>query len=100
MYATYVLWSDKLGKRYVGSSKDPLVRLEEHNAAKSRFTSRGIPWHLKYCEFYATRHEALLREKYLKTGSGRIFLKRLFEGVDGYPESELPDMCLEHKMFI
>ena len=99
MFATYVIYSEKLKKRYVGSSMHPANRLIEHNKGKSKYTSRGIPWFLKYIEYYPTRTEAMSRERYLKTGSGRYFLDRLFEGAEGYPETELPDNCREYRYF-
>ena len=94
MHAVYVLWSAKLSKRYVGSSSDPRRRLEQHNAGHSAFTSRGTPWVLKYIEDYETRGDAVARERFLKTGAGRIFLARVFEREIGYPEMEIPKNCL------
>lgn len=95
MHAIYVLWSEKLGKRYVGSSMDPLHRLTEHNSGKSVFTSRGSPWALKYLEYYETRGDAVARERFLKTGAGRIFLARVLGREPGYPEKEIPLSCLK-----
>ena len=55
---TYVLWSKKLSKRYIGSADDPAVRLRQHNNGKSRFTSGGIPWTLLLSEYHPTLSEA------------------------------------------
>ncbi len=98
MFATYILFSDKLNKRYVGSSKNPYQRLEQHNQGRTTFTSRGVPWILKYIEYYETRTEAVARERVLKTGVGRVFLNRLFEEKTGYPEKEIPDNCLRYEL--
>jgi len=90
----YVLWSQKLQKRYVGYSTDPLVRLSQHNNGWGKFTSRGVPWQLRYSEEYASALDAKRRERYLKTGAGRTFLDRVFTADPGYPAKELPDNCL------
>jgi len=74
MVQVYVLWSNKLQKRYVGFSSDLVKRLSEHNSGKSPFTKRGISWKLIYNEEYLTETEARKREKFLKSGVGRKFL--------------------------
>jgi len=47
----------------------------EHVAAASFATSFRGPWKLIYYEAYLERDDALGRERYLKSGSGRRFLK-------------------------
>jgi putative endonuclease len=66
----------KLRKRYVGVSEDVLMRLRSHNSRGNRFTSGGIPWVLIYKEYFDTRKEALIREKFLKSGAGRSWLDK------------------------
>jgi putative endonuclease len=71
----YVLWSQKLHKRYIGSTeKHPEERLMDHNKKKTPFTARGIPWVLIHIESYPTLSEARKREIFLKTGVGRKWL--------------------------
>ena len=70
----YVLWSEKLRKRYIGSCEDVQRRLSEHNRGKVRFTKGGIPWVVVYQEQCANRSEARKRELYLKSGIGRQWL--------------------------
>ena len=98
-YSVYVIWSGKLGKLYVGSSAHPTELIEQHNKGMSRFTSRGMPWVMRYCEDYATRALARRRELFLKSGAGRIFLKRVLSGTSGYPEIELSADCLKFERF-
>ncbi len=43
-YETYILWSDKLQRFYVGSTKDVKKRLTKHNFGYVQYTSKGIPW--------------------------------------------------------
>ncbi len=78
MYFVYVLWSNKLKKRYIGSSEDALGRLTKHNTGKSSFTKRGMPWILFHKEIYNTKAETLKREKFLKTGVGRAWLDKQY----------------------
>jgi putative endonuclease len=74
MFFDNVLYSEKLKKRYVGSTNDVNKRLSEHNSGKSKFTKGGIPWKIVYTESFETNSEARAREKFLKSGQGRKFL--------------------------
>ena len=74
MYYVYVLWSDKLHKRYIGSTADIEKRIAEHNRGCNKFTKGGIPWILVYQEEFTSKREALKREKFLKSGVGRAWL--------------------------
>ena len=75
MFSVYVLKSEKNGKRYVGyTSKNPEVRLHEHNTGSNKFTGRNCPFVLIYTEQYLEKTEAMKREKFLKSGQGRRFL--------------------------
>jgi putative endonuclease len=66
LYYTYVLWSSRISKRYVGSTDNVKKRLEEHNRGCNKFTKGGIPWIKVYQEEYLTKTEALKREKFFK----------------------------------
>ncbi len=76
MFYIYVLWSNKIKKRYIGSTDSVEQRLNEHNTGRNRFTKGGMPWILVYTEQYSTRSEAYRRERFLKSGVGRIWLDR------------------------
>ncbi len=73
-FETYVLKSEKDGIRYIGSGEDSVERLRRHNKGDYRFTKGHRPWRLIYKENYATRVEAMKREKFLKSGQGRKWL--------------------------
>ncbi len=77
MYFIYVLYSNKINKRYIGSTSNISKRLIEHNSGKSKFTKSGIPWKLVYSEKYETNSEARKRELFLKSGVGRKLLDNL-----------------------
>jgi len=78
MYFVYVLRSKRNNKRYIGyTSKDVQKRLKEHNFGDSKYTKGHRPYRLTYKEEFADRLSARSREKYLKSGIGREFIKRL-----------------------
>ena len=73
----YILYSEKLDKYYVGACIDMNRRLYEHNIGHSAFTSRGIPWILKYTEEFSTLTEAKKRESYIKKMKSRKYIESL-----------------------
>lgn len=75
MFTIYVLRSEVDGRLYKGFTKDLSIRIAQHNNGKTKSTKGYMPWKLVYSEIVSTLEEALLREKYLKTGQGRDFLK-------------------------
>ncbi|PYI93893.1 MAG: endonuclease [Verrucomicrobia bacterium] len=77
MFYVYVLKSGKTGRRYVGSCEDMNDRLGRHNRGESKATKHGVPWILVHTEQFETRSEALLKERYYKTGRGRDELNNL-----------------------
>ena len=60
---------------YIGFSTDLKRRLSEHTRGASFATKSRGPWKLIYYEAYTERKDALGRERYLKSGSGRRFLR-------------------------
>ena len=79
MFHCYVLRSLKTGRRYVGWCEDLSDRVRRHNSAESKATKHGVPWILIRSESFATRREALVRERFYKTGKGRDELDKLLE---------------------
>ena len=71
----YVLKSENCQESYVGHTDNLERRLDEHNSGISPHTSKFRPWKMIYTESFESEKEAILREKYLKTRSGRRFLK-------------------------
>lgn len=77
MYFVYIIESIQNGKQYVGYTPDnPHNRLLKHNNGEVLFTKKQLPWKLIYYEAYLNRKDATGREKFLKSGSGRRFLKK------------------------
>ena len=75
MFYVYVLRSERNSRFYVGSTKDVKKRLIEHNTGKSQATRYIKPLKLIYSEQYSTRSDAVKRERFLKMGQGRAWLK-------------------------
>jgi putative endonuclease len=79
-YYTYVLKSHKDNNFYVGWSKDIFERVEEHNEGLVGATKGRVPLELVYYEACLNETDAIRREKQLKTGFGRSYLKRRLSG--------------------
>jgi putative endonuclease len=75
MFYVYVLQSESDDGLYIGFSTDLRRRIKKHQAGKSFATSYRGPWRLIYYEAYLEEADGLGREKYLKSGGGRRFLK-------------------------
>lgn len=72
----YVLRSLKDGEFYTGSTEDLRSRVNDHNTGKNVSTRKRRPFELIYYEAYRNKHDALGREKFLKSGSGKRFLSK------------------------
>ena len=75
---TYILYSAKLNRYYVGACIDMDRRFKEHNIGHSKYTSTGMPWVLKYKEEYETLQEAKKRELTIKKMKSRKYIEDLF----------------------
>ena len=74
----YALYSQIHDRLYVGESSDPQDRYRSHNELATKgWTIHFRPWIVLYLEECADRSVALKREKRLKSGSGREFLRSL-----------------------
>ena len=78
-YFIYVLKSKKDGKFYTGCSENPERRLKEHNAGKTISLFKRRPLIIVYQEMYSEEIQAKRRERFLKTGQGRKFLKTVIK---------------------
>ncbi len=77
MWFTYILYSEKIDRYYVGYTDDIAWREERHNLGWGKYTRRGIPWKLVYHERYNTRVEAMRREKEIKRKKSRKYIESL-----------------------
>jgi putative endonuclease len=75
MFYVYVLRSKADSGLYIGYSSDLRKRLVQHKRGASVATSHRGPWKRIYYEGYLEQADALGRERYLKSGAGRRFLR-------------------------
>ena len=78
-YWVYILQNEITGKLYKGQTSDLEKRIERHNSQEPgsmRYTYKQKgPWRLIYPEEHSTRSQAMKREKYLKSGQGRDWIR-------------------------
>jgi len=76
MFNVYILFSVVHNKIYIGSTGNLEQRLLSHNElGKKGWTIKFRPWTLIHTESFETKQQALLREKQLKAGKGRAWIK-------------------------
>ena len=74
MWYVYVL-KNNLSKWYIGSTTEIRKRILQHNTGSNKSTKYGRPWKIVYCEISLNKLDARAREKYLKSGMGRRYIK-------------------------
>jgi putative endonuclease len=78
MYTVYVLYSEKFNKHYTGFSSDFENRIKSHNELGNKdWTTKYRPWKMIYTEEFSDKSQAMKKEKWLKSGVGREFIKKL-----------------------
>jgi putative endonuclease len=75
MHYVYVLRSTLDDGFYIGYSANLRKRFDQHSRGDSLATLHRGPWKLIYYEAYLEQSDALGRERYLKSGAGRRFLR-------------------------
>src|SRR5256885_14924924 len=77
MAFTYILQSEVDPERfYTGLTSNLRERLKRHNDGSVPHTSKWRPWNLKTYIAMSDRQRAAELEKYLKSHSGRAFVKK------------------------
>lgn len=77
MFYVYILQSiDTQDQTYIGFTEDLKQRIKDHNSGHSKHTSKFKPWQLIHASAFAEKKKALDFEKYLKTASGKAFLRK------------------------
>ena len=74
-FYVYVLRSTADDGFYIGYTANLRKRFEQHVQGDSFATAYRRPWKLIYYEAYLEEADAIGRERYLKSGAGRRFLK-------------------------
>ena len=75
MFYIYMLRSKKDNKLYTGYTDDLRKRFNRHNKGDIVSTSFRKPFELIYYEACINQQDATAREKYLKTGMGKRYIK-------------------------
>ena len=76
-FYVYILESEIQPDRfYTGLTEDLRKRLKAHNAGRVLHSSKWKPWHLKIYIAFNDRSRAAEFEQYLKSASGRAFVKK------------------------
>lgn len=77
MYYTYLLENSNDKSWYLGYTSDLKKRFKEHQGGYgAKTTKRKQGWVLIYYEAYLNKKDAEGRERFLKSGSGRKYLKK------------------------
>ena len=77
MFYVYVLQNESDKSLYIGYSADLKTRIRDHENGKgSRTTKQKKGWRLIYYEAYLDQRDAIGREKFLKSGSGRKYINK------------------------
>jgi putative endonuclease len=78
MFTVYVLYSEKYKKHYTGFTSDFEKRFISHNElGKKDWTTKYRPWKVIFKEQIELKADAMKKEKWLKSGAGRKFIKEL-----------------------
>jgi len=77
MYYIYILYSKKFDRYYTGQCEDVDIRFKRHNDRGVPSTKPFVPWELVYTEVFATRAEAVSREKEIKNKKSRKYIETL-----------------------
>lgn len=76
MFYVYIIQSESDQGLYIGMSGNLRRRFGEHQRGESQSTKGRRPWNLIYYEAYLEQQDAVGREIFLKSGSGRRFLDK------------------------
>ena len=76
MEYTYVLYSERDNEWHTGATSDLKARVREHAEGHVTSTRNRRPLMLVYYEGCLSREDAFRRERHLKTGRGKRYLRR------------------------
>jgi len=76
-YTVYVLYSEKYKKHYTGFTSNLENRVMSHNELGKDWTAKYRPWKLIFTKDFDSKKDAIVYEKWLKSGVGRDFIKTL-----------------------
>ena len=78
MFWTYIIYSEKFDKYYIGFTRDLESRLAAHNHPKNKgYTKRYQPWILVYSKTFDNKRNAMNHEQYLKSLKSKRAIQEL-----------------------
>lgn len=83
MWYTYILYSRKKDRYYIGYTENITQRLQRHNEGWGRYTKSGKPWELVYFEEYDNKSDAIKREREIKNRKSRKYINMLIVHAGG-----------------
>ena len=76
MFTVYILYSEIHRKTYIGYTSNLLERFKSHNLLSTKgYTIKFRPWKVIHIEIFDKKSDAMIREKQLKAGKGRLWIK-------------------------
>ena len=78
-YAVYILYSHKDQHFYIGYTTNFIRRMSEHEEGRSKSTACRRPFSVLLCEYYFAKADALRREDYFKTSTGKRTLRLMLK---------------------
>ena len=76
-FFTYILFSEKLNKHYIGHTDNLDRRLVEHNSRQCSSTKSGVPWKLIFFKEFSTNSESVNFEIKIKSMKSSKFIEEL-----------------------
>ena len=76
-FHVYILQSQTTSRYYIGQTANVEERLAYHNANYSKSLKNRGPWQVVHQEEFATRSEAMRRERQLKSWKDRALIEHL-----------------------
>ena len=79
-FVVYIMYSEKHDKFYKGYTTSLIERFKSHTELATKgYTKRYRPWKVVHVEFFDSKSDAIKREKFLKSGAGRAWIRRGFK---------------------
>jgi putative endonuclease len=76
-FFVYILQSESTSRYYTGQTKNVTDRVAYHNSNYSKSLRNRGPWRLLHVEEFATRAEAVRRERQIKSWKDRALIEGL-----------------------
>src|SRR3989442_472352 len=79
-HTVYILFSESIGRYYIGQTSDLENRITEHNHGETRSIKNGTPWKIVWTQELPSRSEAMKLETRIKKRGGEKISGRSEEG--------------------